>query len=220
MLYDLSVPIEEGMAKIPVLPEVKIRLVHGLAEGAPLEIRELTIATHIGTHMDAPSHAILGGRTIDEIPLQDVCGPCVVIRVAAQPGHAIALTEVLHSGPEIQPGDIVLLDTGWAARRQDPSYFANPYLAQDLADYLVKQQVKVVGVDCITVDMPVSARPPGFNFPIHRTLLGNGVLIIENLEDMSAVSGKRGYIWAFPIKIKGSDAGHVRVVFSLQKIAT
>jgi kynurenine formamidase len=67
-------------------------------------------------------------------------------------------------------------------------------------------------VDAVTVDMPVAVRPPDFAYPIHRTLLGNNVLIVENLGDLSAVAGKRLKIYAFPLKIKGSDAGHVRVV--------
>ena len=75
--------------------------------------------------------------------------------------------------------------------------------------------VKLVGVDCVTVDMPLQLRPPDFAYPAHRTLLGNDVLIIENLADLSPVSGKRLQIFAFPLRITGSDAGHVRVVAEL-----
>jgi kynurenine formamidase len=55
-------------------------------------------------------------------------------------------------------------------------------------------------------------RPPDFAYPIHRTLLGNDVLIVENLGDLSSLAGKRVQIWAFPLKITGSDAAHCRVV--------
>jgi arylformamidase len=214
MLVDLSVGIEEGMSKIPFLPDVHVEVLRALADGHPLEIRNISMATHIGTHMDAPAHAFAGAATIDQIALDAVCGAGVVIHVDAEPNEPITLAQVVAGGPAIQAGDIVLLDTGFAkyAAAKDPAYLQNPYLAQDLADELVAKKVKVLGVDCVTVDMPVSVRPPDFAYPIHRTLLGNGVLIVENLGDLSSVAGKRVKIYAFPLKITGSDAGHVRVV--------
>jgi kynurenine formamidase len=214
MLVDLSVGIEEGMSKIPFLPDVHVEVLRALADGHPLEIRNLSIATHIGTHMDAPAHAFAGAATIDQVPLDAVCGPGVVIHVAARPNEPITLADVRAGGPPIEVGDIVLLDTGFAkyAAAKDPAYLNNPYLAQDLADELVAKKVKVLGVDCVTVDMPVAVRPPDFAYPIHRTLLGNNVLIVENLGDLSSLAGKRLKIYAFPLKITGSDAGHVRVV--------
>ena len=214
MLVDLSVGIAEGMMKIPFLPDVKVDVLRALADGFPLEIRNVSIATHIGTHMDAPAHAFAGAKTIDQVALDDVCGTGVVIHVDAQPGEPISLADVQRAGVPIQTGDIVLLDTGFAkfAAANDERYHLNPYLTQDLADHLVEKKVKVLGLDCITVDMPVSVRPPDFAYPIHRTLLGNGVLIVENLGDLSSVAGKRVRIWAFPLKITGSDAAHCRVV--------
>ena len=214
MLVDLSVSITEGMAKIPFLPDVKIEVLRAHADGHPLEIRNLSIATHIGTHMDAPAHAFPGAKTIDQIALDALCGPGVIIPVNAKPAEAIALADVEAAGIPIHDGDIVFLDTGFAryAASGDDTYLMNPYLGQDLADMLVAKHVKVLGLDCVTVDMPVSVRPPGFAYPIHRTLLGNDVLIIENLGDLSAVHGRVDQIWAFPLKIAGSDAGHVRVV--------
>jgi len=214
MLVDLSVGIAEGMSRIPFLPDVKIDVLRSHADGHALEIRHLALATHIGTHMDAPAHAIAGAQTIDEIPLDDVCGPGVVIAVDAKPGQPITLADVQRSGQEIRERDIVFLDTHFAplAAARDERYLMNPYLAQDLADFLVAKNVKVLGIDCVTVDMPTSVRPPDFDYPIHNTLLRAGVLIIENLADLSSVAGKRAQIWAFPLKITGSDAGHVRVV--------
>lgn len=215
MLIDLSIGIEEGMDRLPILPEVKVELLRALKDGAPLEIRHLSLATHVGTHMDAPAHAIAGAKTIDQVPLDRVCGAGVVIPVRPQPGEAITLAMVQAAGLEIADGDIVLLDTGFAKRIGTKEYHYNPYLAQDLCDHLVAKHVKLVGVDCVTVDMPLQLRPPDFAYPAHRTLLGHEILIIENLGDLTAVSGKRLRIFAFPLRITGSDAGHVRVVAEL-----
>lgn len=216
MLIDLSIGIEEGMDKIPFLPDVRVELLRAHKDGHALEIRSLALATHVGTHMDAPAHAFPGARTIDQIPLEAVCGPGVVIPVRPAPGAPISLADVERSGLAIENGDIVLLDTDFARRIGTHDYHLNPYLAQDLCDHLVAKKVKVVGLDCVSVDMPVSKRPPEFAYPAHRTLLGNDVLIIENLGDLSPVSGKRLRIFAFPLKITGSDAGHVRVVAEVE----
>lgn len=214
MLFDISIPIKEGMSRIPILPEVSIRTIQSLSKGEPLEIRQLSIATHVGTHMDAPSHVIMGGTAIDEVPLSQCCGSAVVIDVECGAGTEISLEDVLTDNPQIQEKDIVLISTGWSKKIDSPEYHMNPHFSQKLAEYLVNKHVKFVGVDCITVEMPTPMRTVGFNFPIHKMLLGNNVLIVENLADMSAIVGKRGAVWAYPIPIKGADAAHVRVVFS------
>ncbi len=67
-------------------------------------------------------------------------------------------------------------------------------------------------MDTITVDMPTAVRPQGFAFPVHHTLLEAEVLIIENLTGLEQVAGQRVRIFAFPLKIQGSDAGQARVV--------
>jgi len=75
-----------------------------------------------------------------------------------------------------------------------------------------KKGIKMFGIDCITVDLPTPLRPKGFDFPVHRTLLGNNVLIAENVTNLGAVLGKRTRIMALPLRVKGSDAGHARIV--------
>ena len=55
-------------------------------------------------------------------------------------------------------------------------------------------------------------RSKGFDFPVHRTLLGNNVLIAENVTNLGSIVGKRTRIIALPLRVKGSDAGHARIV--------
>jgi kynurenine formamidase len=68
------------------------------------------------------------------------------------------------------------------------------------------------GIDCITVDLPTPLRPKGFDFPVHKTLLGHNVLIAENVTNLGSIVGKRTRIMALPLRVKGSDAGHARVI--------
>jgi arylformamidase len=211
-MIDVTHPIAAGMPRIKVLPEVRIEPVTQISAGQPLNIAELHLATHAGTHVDAPAHAIDGGATIDQIPLDTFCGPGAVIGVQRGAGEEIPLDDVTGAAVEVRDGDILLLDTGWAQKFHEAAYDDHPYPSVELARWCVSHQIKMLGVDCITVDAPVARRPQGFDYPVHRTLLGNNVLIIENLASLAGVSNQRVEVWAFPLKVSHGDAGHVRVV--------
>ena len=80
---------------------------------------------------------------------------------------------------------------------------------------MVDRGVKMVGVDCVNVEMPIVDRPADYNRPIHHTLLGNDILIIENLTNLEQIAGKRARVFAFPLKYKGGDGAQARVVAEL-----
>ncbi len=105
-----------------------------------------------------------------------------------------------------------MLFTGWDAKFESPDYNLHPYLSVDAAEWLVNKGVKLFGIDCITVDLPTPLRPKDFKFPVHKTLLGNEVLIAENVTHLGRIVGKKSRILAFPLMIKGSDAAPARIV--------
>ena len=163
--------------------------------------------------MDAPCHFIPGAKTIDQMPLETFTGPVVTVAVNRGAVEEIPLSDVERAG--IQDGDIVFLHTGWAAKFGTPDYDHHPYLSEELAKFLVSKRVKMLGVDCVNVDMPIADRPPNHTRPIHHTLLGNEVLIIENLTNLEAIAGKRARVFAFPIKYKNGDGAQTRVMAEL-----
>jgi kynurenine formamidase len=211
-LLDLSQTIRAGMPKIHVLPDVEFHPVRRIAQGHPLNISELKIATHAGTHVDAPWHFVENGRTIEQVSLDQLCGTTVVVPIRRGPGEPIPAADLEASREPIRSGDIVFLSTGWGAKFETPEYNVHPYLAEDAAQWLVDRKVKLLGVDMITVDLPTSLRPTPFAFPIHHILLENDVLIIENLTNLDRIEERRLTVYAFPLPIGGSDAGHARVV--------
>jgi len=184
-----------------------------IARGASSNITEFTIASHVGTHIDAPVHFIPGARSIDQIPLERFTGPGVVVTVNKAAGEPIDVEDVK---ADVQAGDIVLLHTGWSAKfGNDDEYQVHPYLTPELARLLVEKQIKMLGVDCVNVEMPIPIRPPDYGRPIHKTLLGAEVLIIENLTNLDHIAGKGCRIYAFPIPYQGSDGAQARVVAEL-----
>src|SRR5919204_1796391 len=106
-LVDVSQPIWAGMPRIRVLPEVEVQAVRRIAEGHPLNISEVRLATHAGTHVDAPWHFVPNGRTIDQIPLTDLCGWAVVVPIDRHAREPITAADLQASPEPIRPDDIV-----------------------------------------------------------------------------------------------------------------
>jgi kynurenine formamidase len=211
-LIDLTQQIHAGMPRIHVLPEVEFHPVRRIDQGHPLNISELKIATHAGTHVDAPWHFVPNGRTIEQVPLEQLCGTAVVVKIDRGPGEPIPAADLEASPEPVRAGDIVVLATGWGAKFHEPEYDVHPYISEELARWFVDRKVKMLVVDMITVDLPAPLRKQPFPYPAHHILLENDVLIIENISDARSLAGRRVKLYAFPLSIRGSDAGQARVV--------
>ncbi|OGG72198.1 hypothetical protein A3E65_00340 [Candidatus Kaiserbacteria bacterium RIFCSPHIGHO2_12_FULL_56_13] len=197
MLVDLSVALNEKTPIYPGDPKTKIKI-SAVLEKDGYHDHYVSVGTHVGTHMDAPSHMIAGGKNLDEFPIESFSGRGVYI----QTGKNFDSGEI--KKVPMNAGDIVLFHTGMSDVYHDKSYYDEyPAIPEEVANYLVEKKVKIVGVDMCSVD-----HEP---FPIHRILLGNDILIIENLTNLGVLAGKESTIYAFPIKLQ-IDGAPVRVV--------
>ncbi|MFQ5852930.1 MAG: cyclase family protein [Candidatus Binatia bacterium] len=211
-IVDLSHAIYAGMPKIPVLPDVHVEKCFSLEKGHPLNVTEISFPCHAGTHVDAPLHIVANGKSIEELPLECFVGPGVVIPVKKRGGEEVTAKDFEDSGVPVNAGSILMLFTGWDEKFESPDYNLHPYLSVDAAEWIVKRGVKLFGIDCITVDLPTPMRQKDFNFPVHRVLLENEVLIAENVINLGMIVGKKIRILALPLKVRGSDAAHARLV--------
>jgi kynurenine formamidase len=155
---------------------------------------------------------VANGKSIDQLPLDAFVGIGAIIAWKKSGGDQVTAQDLENSGVTVGKGDILMLHTGWDEKFDSPDYNLHPYLSVDAAEWMVKKRIKMFGIDCITVDLPTPLRPKGFDFPVHRTLLGNEVLIAENVTNLGAIVGKKTRIMALPLRIKGSDAGHARII--------
>ena len=201
MLIDLSVDLNEKTPIYPGDPGTKIKAA-GVLEKDGYQDHYVCVGTHVGTHMDAPSHMVVGGKNLDQFPLDQFSGKGVYIRT----GRDFSLTEI--SKVPIEAGDIVLFHTGMSDVYHQESYYDDyPAMPEQVANYLVEKKVKIVGVDMCSVD-----HPP---FPVHQILLSNNILIIENLTNLDTLAGKSFKIHAFPVKLQ-LDGAPVRVVADVE----
>jgi kynurenine formamidase len=179
----------------------------------PMNATEIQMVCHFGTHVDAPCHFIPDGPAFHEIPLERLYGPAVVWRIEAEPHGVIDVDDLMRQEPRLAPGDILLLDSGWAAEHFGTErYEQNPSLSIAAAEWLVGQRVKLVGVDFLTPDLAVDRRPPDFNWPVHHVLLSQGVLIAENLTNLRALTRRRVEAMFLGLNIEGADGAPARVI--------
>lgn len=211
---DLSQPFFNGMPHPKAHGDARFwvdkETVEVEARRLNISVTHMEMAAHIGTHIDAARHFVADGLTIDQYPLSRFVGPAVVLDVRRDGVVPLTADELRHASPSIEKGDIVLLYFGYAERFRDDSYYDHPFLSPDAADYLVEQKVSILGVDTVTPDLPGRHRPADYDFPVHTRLLGNDVLVIENLgPGLKEVLGKRIILSAFPFRIEGGDASPI-----------
>lgn len=164
----------------------------------------LETCVHCGTHIDAPFHFFNEGLTIDQVALEACVGPAILLDLRfLQPRQSILPAHLADARERIQKTRRVVLQTGWSKNWGDPKYFTDyPVISEEAAELIVSLGVLMVGVDTPSVDDPP--------FPAHLALLGNGVLIVENLTNLDRISEERFYFTAAPLKIVGRDASPTR----------
>ena len=179
---------------------------------------KLTLATHVGTHVDAPYHFHAGGATVEDMPLEKYMGPALLLdlRQLARSKTPISVPDLQEAGgvPDALPDKIAVLFTAWAHQESGNARFYSdgPYLSTEGAAYLAEHKVKAVAVD-----FPIDKHPPTSqstikDFPVHRLLLGQNIPLIENLINLDQLIGLNFELWALPLKIKGGDGAATRAV--------
>lgn len=163
---------------------------------------EIKTGIHVGTHMDAPLHMIANGKKISEIVPGMFFGHGVLIDAR---GKEKIDVDLLH---DVQAGDIVLILTGFGSRFLDSDYYKTyPELTEAFARKLVELHVKMVGADTPSPD-----REP---FLIHKILLAQEILILENLTNLEKLLGKNFEVMALPAKL-ATDGAPVRVIAKIK----
>ncbi len=166
----------------------------------------VTLGNHCGTHLDAPFHFYEEGKTIDQIDPDQYSGRALLIRVPGMgPGTQIEVLHLSSHRAQLEELGKVVLETGWSKQWGRPEYFSeHPVIAPPAADFLVECGVHLVGLDVPSVDVPP--------FPVHLTLLGHNVVILENLTNLAAIKSETFHLVAAPLKITGRDASPVRAI--------
>lgn len=172
-LYDLSQPLNQECFNWPYYPPFEVKYIKRKAEQG-VNAQYIQTSNHMGTHLDAPRHFMTGGKTIDQIPLEWLCGPGVIVDLRDEMDDlAVYTPEMIESRVEVRNGDLLILHTGWGRYAQfgeEPDevryVHMHPGPHPDMLDWFIAKEIKIWGVDAISTDHPM-------NLPIGR-FLGKG----------------------------------------------
>lgn len=187
---DLSHPLSPDMPCASIFPTPSFNWLREVPTH-PFNVSEMRMAMHAGTHVDSPRHFFNDAPGFEGIPLERLCGPGVVWHLPQVPEAVIPRAELERARPLLRPGDILAIDTGWAAKAGTPDYERHPSLSPEAAEFLVEQKIKLFACDFATPDLVYHLRPEGFDWPVHHILLGDGVLVCEHLTGHAALAGQR-----------------------------
>ncbi len=208
---DLTWPLSPSVPRIASFPPPRLTRIASMPE-KPINITEMQMVVHTGTHVDSPRHFFNDGPAFQDIPLERLMGQGVVWEFDKPPYGLIEPEDLERARPFLEPGDIVAIDSGIAARVGTPDYDRNASLSVAAAEWLVEHKAKLVAVDMPTPDLALDRRPPGFIWPVHRALLSHGVLIAEQIANLAPIVGKRVEFMFCPLNIADCDGAPARVL--------
>jgi arylformamidase len=214
-VVDLSHRVEDGMITYPGLPAPTIRPFltraasrERYAPGTEFHIGRIDLVANTGTYVDTPFHRFADApdlSTVDLCRLVDV--PGVVVNASTTGSRAInrEFIDAALAGVDAR-GLAVLVYTGWAKHWGTQRYFeGHPYLTADAAESLVARGITLLGVDSLNVDDTT-----GGHRPVHTTVLGAGIPVVEHLCGLEQLPPAGFRFSAVPPPIAGMGSFPVR----------
>lgn len=204
-VVDLSHAYHDGMPIFPGLPQPSFTPIAKVEEDG-YAMTDYHLLNHIGTHVDAPAHQILGGDTLDEIGLERLVTDAVTIDVSDREAGPLTVGEIEPHLEKLQKGDIVFLFSNNGRNWGTDAYWTGwSYPDGDASHALIEKEISGIGFDGPSAD-PVDST----TFELHRVWLGAGRLIIENVTNLDQLP-ERAQVVVAPLKVREANGAPVRI---------
>jgi kynurenine formamidase len=213
---DLSQPISDGGPNCPSHPPIR-SVVSASHETGEWQWETLTLASHTGSHIDAPLHKIPGGAGIDAVPLERFTGPAWIADLRPlRPEARITPKQLTRALPaDLPPDAIVLMATGWGDIRERSDVWLHriPKLTPEAAQWLADRQIRGLGVD----HWGVGGADAANDAAVHTILLGRNIWIVEELQfpTEAYTLPQPVTFMALPINLQGHSGAWCRPVLVL-----
>ncbi|MCI2266004.1 cyclase family protein [Sediminivirga luteola] len=208
-LRDLSWPIRSDLMVYPGDPAVSLRPALTLDDDG-VAVSLLQCGSHTGTHVDAPSHTVPGGRTTSGIDPGELYGPALVLTLDASPGEIVGAGRLLDRLPEEVP-PMVFLGFGWDRWFGTAQALDHPALAPEAARLLRARGMRVLGTDALSPDRTGGSQDDA-GLPVHEEVLGGDGIIVENLRGLRDLGEGIHRIGVFPLPLADADGAPARVI--------
>jgi len=203
-VYDISWPLSTATTGYKNKDVINFKPLKKFSEYNMRET-EITLSSQGGTHVDAPSHMLKDGKTIDQVGLDKLIGPAVVLDLTLVP-EKITRDDLKAYDDDIHEGGIILLKTANSLKQPTDDFTPHfVYLEHSGAQYLVEKKVKAVGIDYVGIER---SQP---KHPTHWELMSNDIAIIEGLRLFHVEPGHYVLV-CLPLSVIGIDGGPARAV--------
>jgi arylformamidase len=212
-------PVELSHVLVPGEEEYKLEVANHFVEdllpeyaglrpaNADYIMSEVSMWSHVGTHLEAPYHYFRDRDDVSRVPLERVVGECALLQFTDRgPGEAITRADLVERGGDVRRGDIVFVRTDEGHYRTAQSH-DRPYFTEDAIGWLVEKGIACLGVDCSGIE---KRGVPGQ--PNHVQLFEHGIPLIEHLAGLDRLASSRFFVVAVPWRVQGLEASPVSVV--------
>ena len=204
-IVDLSQHYDDEMPIFPGLPQPSFRPIARVEEDG-YAMSDYHLLNHIGTHVDAPSHQIAGGDSLDDIALERLVTEAVTLDVSGREPGPVGVGELEPHLDKIRAGDIVFLFSNNGRHWGTEAYWTGwSYPDAEASRALIDKGISAIGFDGPSAD-PVDST----TFDLHRIWLGAGRLIIENATNLDQLPERTPVIVA-PLKVRAANGAPVRI---------
>jgi len=202
-ITDLSLTYQEGMRGV-TFEVARTKSKDGW------NARTLHLYSHAGTHMDAPFHFGVNDQTIEEFEVSRFVCDSWVIPIEVCSRQKIKLEDLGKYVELIEPGDGVILQTGWSKYVNETKYREElPGIHESLALWFVKKKINLLAVEPPSIADVMDLEEVT---KIHEILLGGDIIIVEGLTNVESLSREKVRLIALPLKVKDGDGAPARVI--------
>ena len=221
-VVDLTIPLDASIVMWPGAPIPEAETLVTIKHDGYFA-RKVSFFEHSGTHFDAPCHFVEGGRSVDQVPVDKLVVPAVVIDISSRIGNdadgELTIADVKDfegKNGVIPKGSAILLRTGWEEFNKNREKYAGkdgdlhfPGFGVEAAQYLVNDREAVgLGVDTLGIDPGIAT-----SFPVHVTVSHpKGLWHLENLQNLKQLPPIGAWIFIGVLPLVGGSGSPSRVV--------
>ncbi len=204
-IYDISLTLSPSLPSWPGDPRIVIERVAKMEEGANANLSRIEMGVHTGTHVDAPSHFLPDGKSVEHLPLDILTGRAYVLNLPNVDIITASVLEQFSIPPHTHRLLIRTRNSQYWARGETDFQTGFTGISTDGSEFLVNFGIKLIGVDYLSVAPYKKSRPT------HEILLKAGVVIVEGL-DLSKIAEGIYTLYCLPLKLAGCDGAPARVL--------
>jgi arylformamidase len=200
MIKDITRTIGLDTLTFPADPRILIEPAYSIERGDGWNLFRMEMSNHTGTHLDSPLHKFKKGKNLNDFKMEDFISDCIVIEIKSK----VSVTVKEIENKKIFKGQAVLFKTNNSKLQRKKISEKFIYIEQETAEFLKDKEVKLVGLDYLSVDAFDSV-----SFPVHDILLKNNILILEDV-DLRKIKPGKFKLYCFPIKLHKSNGAPCR----------